>query len=101
MYSQILRLPRKLIFTERDKFIMLLQTRRVAAHFMHILSCENCDLSEHESLCDELITRPGCPADCPRSSNRNRTENFMEAAKAQNWAVKPQGKKLHKPGSSN
>jgi hypothetical protein len=41
---------------------------------------------------DELITRPRSPADCPRPSNRNETENFMEAAKAQNWAVKPQEK---------
>jgi hypothetical protein len=30
---------------------------------------------------------------CPISSNRNETESFMEAAKAQNWAVEPQGKK--------
>jgi hypothetical protein len=44
--------------------------------------------------CDELITRSRRPADCPRSSNRNETESFMEAAKAQNWAVGPQGKKL-------
>jgi hypothetical protein len=43
--------------------------------------------------CDELITRPRSPVDCPRSSNRNETESFMEAAKAQNWAVEPQGKK--------
>jgi hypothetical protein len=42
--------------------------------------------------CDELITRPRSPADCPRSSNRNETESFMEAAKAQNWAVEPQEK---------
>jgi hypothetical protein len=42
--------------------------------------------------CDELITRPRCPADCPRSSNRNEMESFMEAAKAQNWAVEPQEK---------
>jgi hypothetical protein len=37
--------------------------------------------------CDELITRPRSPADCPRSSARNETESFMETAKAQNWAV--------------
>jgi hypothetical protein len=37
--------------------------------------------------CDELIIRPRSPADCPRSSNRNETESFMEATKAQNWAV--------------
>jgi hypothetical protein len=43
--------------------------------------------------CDELITDPRSPADCPRSSNRNEMESFMEAAKAQNWAVEPQGKK--------
>jgi hypothetical protein len=43
--------------------------------------------------CDELITRPSSPADCPRSSNRNETESFTEAAKAQNWAVEPQEKK--------
>jgi hypothetical protein len=43
--------------------------------------------------CDELITRPRSPADCPRYSNRNEAESFTEAAKAQNWAVKPQGKK--------
>jgi hypothetical protein len=43
--------------------------------------------------CDELITRPGSPADCPRSSNWNETESFMEAAKGQNWAVEPQEKK--------
>jgi hypothetical protein len=41
----------------------------------------------------ELITHPRSPADCPRSSNRNETESFMEAAKAQNWAVEPQKKK--------
>jgi hypothetical protein len=34
-----------------------------------------------------------CPADCPRSSNRNETESFMEVAKAPNWAVEPQEKK--------
>jgi hypothetical protein len=44
--------------------------------------------------CDEPITRPRSPADCPRSSNRNETESFMEAAKAQNWAIEPQKKKL-------
>jgi hypothetical protein len=41
--------------------------------------------------CDELITRPKSPADCPRPSNRNEMESFMEAAKAQNWAVEPPG----------
>jgi hypothetical protein len=41
---------------------------------------------------NELITRPRSPADCPRSSNRNETESFMEASKAQNCAVDPQGK---------
>jgi hypothetical protein len=39
--------------------------------------------------CDELITRPRSPADCPGFSNRNETESFMEAAKAQNWVVEP------------
>jgi hypothetical protein len=33
--------------------------------------------------------RPRSPADCPRSSNWNETESFMEVAKAQNWAVEP------------
>jgi hypothetical protein len=42
---------------------------------------------------DEPITRPRSSADCPRSSNRNETESFKEAAKAQNWAVEPQEKK--------
>jgi hypothetical protein len=31
-------------------------------------------------------------ADCPGSSNQNVTESFMDAAKAQNWAVEPQEK---------
>jgi hypothetical protein len=44
--------------------------------------------------CDELITRPRSPADCPRPSNRNETETFMEVAKAQNLAVEPQEKKM-------
>jgi hypothetical protein len=39
--------------------------------------------------CEELITRPRSSADCPKSSNRNETESFMEAAKAQNWTVEP------------
>jgi hypothetical protein len=39
--------------------------------------------------CEELITRPRSPADCLRSSNSNETESFIEAAKAQNWAVEP------------
>jgi hypothetical protein len=42
--------------------------------------------------CDELITRPRGPADCPKSSNRNETESFMEVAKTQNWAEESQGK---------
>jgi hypothetical protein len=46
--------------------------------------------------CDEMITCPRSTADCPRSSNRNETEIFMEAAKDQNWAVEPQGKKRKK-----
>jgi hypothetical protein len=46
-----------------------------------------------QSPCDELITRPRNTADCPRSSNRNETESFMETAKAQNWAVEPQAEK--------
>jgi hypothetical protein len=33
-------------------------------------------------------------ADWPRSSNRNETESFVEAAKAQNWAVEPQERKV-------
>jgi hypothetical protein len=33
---------------------------------------------------------PRSPADCPRSSKRNEMESFMEAARAQNWAVEPQ-----------
>jgi hypothetical protein len=37
--------------------------------------------------CDELINRPRSPGDCPRSTNRNETESFMEAVKAKNWAV--------------
>jgi hypothetical protein len=45
-------------------------------------------------ICDELITHPRSPADCPRSRNRNGPESFTEAAKAQNWAVEPQGKKF-------
>jgi hypothetical protein len=48
----------------------------------------------HPGPCDELITRPRSPADCPTSSNRNETESFMEAAKAQNLAVKQQKKKI-------
>jgi hypothetical protein len=44
-----------------------------------------------QTPCNELITRPRSPADCPRSSNWNKTESFMEAVKAQNWAVEPQG----------
>jgi hypothetical protein len=43
---------------------------------------------------DKLITRPRSSADCPRSSNRNETESFMEAAKAQNWVIEPQGKNV-------
>jgi hypothetical protein len=43
--------------------------------------------------CDELITHSRRPADCHKSSNRNETENFMEAAEAQNWAAEPQEKK--------
>jgi hypothetical protein len=34
------------------------------------------------------------PANCPRSSNWNETESFMEVANAQNWAVEPQGKRI-------
>jgi hypothetical protein len=49
---------------------------------------------ERLSPCDELVTRPRTPADCPKSSNRNETESFMEAAKAQNRAVEPKVKKL-------
>jgi hypothetical protein len=44
----------------------------------------------YQRPCDELITRPRSPDDCPRSSNRNETESFMETA--QHWAVEPQGK---------
>jgi hypothetical protein len=47
-----------------------------------------------QSPCDELITRPRSPADCPRSGNGNKTESFMEVAKAQNWAVEPEEKKM-------
>jgi hypothetical protein len=43
--------------------------------------------------CDELINRPRSTADCPKSSNGNETESFMEAAKAQNCSVEPQEKK--------
>jgi hypothetical protein len=43
----------------------------------------------YQSPSDDLITRPRSPAGCPRSSNRNETESFMEAASAQNWAVGP------------
>jgi hypothetical protein len=39
------------------------------------------------------VTLSRSPADCPRSSNRNETESFIEAAKAQNWVVEPQEKK--------
>jgi hypothetical protein len=46
--------------------------------------------ADTQRFCDEQITRPRSPADCPRSSNWNITESFMEAAKAQNWAVEPQ-----------
>jgi hypothetical protein len=49
--------------------------------------------ADTQSPCDELLTRPRSPAGCPRSSNRNETESFMEAAKAQYWAVEPQEKK--------
>jgi hypothetical protein len=48
--------------------------------------------------CDELITRPRSPADsadCPRSSDRNETQSFMEAAKAHDWAVDPEEKKIN------
>jgi hypothetical protein len=47
-----------------------------------------------QSPCNELITGPRSTADCPRSSNRNEMESFMEAAKAQNWAVEPQKKNI-------
>jgi hypothetical protein len=50
--------------------------------------------ADTQRSCDELITRPRSPAGCPTYSNRNETESFMEAAKAQNWAVEPQEKKL-------
>jgi hypothetical protein len=56
--------------------------------------------AETQRPCDELITRPRNSADCPRSSNRNETESFMEAAKAQNWAVEPQDKKIIDPVES-
>jgi hypothetical protein len=53
-----------------------------------------CDLIEaYVVTCYKLITRPRSPADCPRSSNRNEIESFLEAAKAQNWAVEPQEKR--------
>jgi hypothetical protein len=61
-------------------------------------SCQN--PSFHQLLhphaqrpCDELITHPRSPANCPRSSDRNETESVLEANKAQNWAIGPQEKK--------
>jgi hypothetical protein len=45
--------------------------------------------------CDELISRPRSTADCPRSSNRSEMESFMEATKAQTWAVEPKGKRIY------
>jgi hypothetical protein len=51
----------------------------------------------HPEQLAEALRRADHPskesADCPRSSNRNEMESFMEVAKAQYWAVEPQGKK--------
>jgi hypothetical protein len=64
----------------RDKFILIIK---------RVFFCESLHYFTLFVGTDELITRPRSTADCPRSSNRNETESFMEAAKAQNWAVEP------------
>jgi hypothetical protein len=46
-------------------------------------------LAEALRRADHPSKKKKSPADCPRSSNWNETESFMEAAKAQNRAVKP------------
>jgi hypothetical protein len=38
-------------------------------------------ITERGRVCDERITCPRSPTDCPRSSNWSKTECFMEAAK--------------------
>jgi hypothetical protein len=40
--------------------------------------------ADTQKPCDELITHPRSPADCPRSSNRNETDSFVEVAKTHN-----------------
>jgi hypothetical protein len=57
--------------------------------FHQLLHPHNHPQADTQRPCDELITRPRSPTDSPRSSNRNETESFMRAAKAQNWAVEP------------
>jgi hypothetical protein len=57
--------------------------------------------ADTQRTCDKMITRPRSPADCPRSSNRNETESFMEAAKAQKLGCRAIGKKKKKKYSTD
>jgi hypothetical protein len=44
--------------------------------------------------CDELITRPRSPADCPRSGNRNETEKIHGGGQGPKLGCRATGKTI-------
>jgi hypothetical protein len=55
--------------------------------------CEYLCFCTGRGLCDELITRPRSPTDCPRSSNWSETETFMRRSRSKLGCRAKEGEK--------